>query len=310
MEQYLPFIIFIVSLIGLILSGDWLVDGASGVAYNFKMSKGVVGLTIVAAGTSMPELVVSLFSAVDGNPDIAVGNVVGSNMFNIGMILALTALIYPIVIHHKAIQFEWPFMFLTAYIFHLLAKDGELDRLDSSFLLFSFVAFVFYMVRESRRSFKDELPDNVEPASKSIFLLVIGVLGLIVSGKFLVSSAVDLAHMVGMSERVIGLTVVSAGTSMPELVASIIAARKKESEIALGNVIGSNIFNILLILGAVGTIMPIHVSETIINYDNWWMLGFSLILFPLLITGKKITRGEGLMLFVFFIIYFVTLFLK
>lgn len=309
MELYFPFIIFIVSLIGLILSGDWLVDGASGVAYNFKMSKGVVGLTIVAAGTSMPELVVSLFSAVDGNPDIAVGNVVGSNMFNIGMILAITALIYPVVIHHKAIQFEWPFMFLTAYVYHLLAKDGMLDRLDSSFLLLSFIAFVFFMVRESRRSFVNDKPDETEPALKNIFLLLLGVVGLVVSGKFLVSSAVDIAHMIGMSERVIGLTVVSAGTSMPELVASIIAARKKESEIALGNVIGSNIFNILLILGAVGTIAPIHISQTIIDYDNWWMIGISLLLFPLLVTGKKITRAEGLVLFTVILLYFFTLFM-
>lgn len=309
-------VLILVGLALLAVGGEALVSGASGVALLARVSPAVVGLTIVAAGTSMPELVVSLQSAIEGNPAIAVGNVVGSNIFNIAAILGLTALIRPLRILGNTVRFQWPVMMLAAILFHLLVRDGSLDRLEGGFLLTGLVAFTAYAVWVGRKSAttdeKEQFAEIVtasfgKAGGASVVLNILAILlgvGLLAGGSTaLVRGASGLAGALGVSDTVIGLTIVAAGTSTPELVTSLVAAWRGRHEIAVSNVVGSNILNVLGIGGMTALIHPLHVPEEIILRDSWWMLGASVLLFPLMKTGMRVNRIEGSVLLAGFVVY-------
>lgn len=308
--------LFVLSgLVLLVIGGDALVRGASGVALLARMTPAVIGLTIVAAGTSMPELVVSTKAALDGVPGLAVGNVVGSNLFNIGAIVGITALIRPLKIQGNTVRREWPVMMLAAMQLHMLARDGMVDRLEGVFLLCGMIAFIAYAVLLGRTegSVAPEEPGEVSTASfgktgglavaLNVLAILVGVALLAGGASLLVDGAVSLAQSFGVSETVIGLTIVAAGTSLPELMTSLIAARRGQDEIAVGNVVGSNIFNVLGILGTTALIHPLSVPQEILRRDNWWMLGASLLLFPIMKTGMQVTRWEGFALLAAFVSY-------
>lgn len=257
-------------LVLLALGGEALIRGAVSVARLTRLSPAVIGLTIVAMGTSLPELSVSVVAALEGRSDIAVGNVVGSNIFNVAAIVGLTAVVLPIRVHLTAVKLEWPFMFTALCVCLLLARDGRLDRLEAGFFLIALVLFAAYTIRVARTALtasdQAELADEVQRLTLArrlavdVGLIVLGLALLVAGGRLLVSGAVTIAQVAGLSERVIALTIVAAGTSLPELAASAVAARRGHPDIALANVIGSNVFNALGILGVVALMQPQAVN--------------------------------------------------
>lgn len=268
----------------------------------------------------MPELVVSVQSAMAGNPGIAVGNVVGSNIFNIAAILGLTAMIRPLRIQGNTVRLEWPVMMLAAFQLHLLARDTTIDRLEGGFLLGAMVAFTAYAIglaRKSATAAEQEAFEELATASfgrtgnvavaSNVAAIAVGVALLAGGSMALVRGAVGVASSLGVSDTIIGLTIVAAGTSTPELVTSLVAAWRRRDDIAVGNVVGSNIFNVLGIAGATAVVHPLAVPPEILTRDIWWMLGASVLLFPLMKSGMRVNRGEGAVLFVGFLVYMAIL---
>jgi cation:H+ antiporter len=309
---------------GLVLlagGGEALVRAATTIAQMLGVSPAVIGLTVVAMGTSLPELVVSLLAAMRGEPDLAVANVVGSNIFNIAATLGLTALIIPLPVHGSAVRLEWPVMFAATLICLLVSRGGVIDRVEGGFLLVTLVLFVAYTVHIARRDvgaaearqFADHVeardidrPDAAGGGARvgvALAILVVGIGALVGGGRLLVDGAVALARIAGMSERVIGLTIVAGGTGAPELATSLVAAFRKRTDVAVANMIGSNIFNVLGILGVTALVSPVHVSPAIIASDMWWMVGTSLLLLPVMRSGARITRGEGAVLTLVYAVY-------
>lgn len=311
-----PLLLVLAGIGILTAGGEALVRGAVSLARLARVSTAVIGLTIVAMGTSMPELAVSILAGLEGRGDIAMGNVVGSNIFNVAVIVGVSALVIPLVVHMTAVKIEWPFMIVTSFLFLLLARDGRIDRMEAFFFVASLAAFTAYMIRLARREVTAEDAAQFDAAvdGKTVRsrrhqalvdtgLILLGVLLLVAGARVLVLGAVDLATLAGWSERVIGLTVVAAGTSMPELATSIVAARRRQPDIALANVIGSNIFNVLGILGVVALVTPQAVHPRIVQVDMWWMVGTSFVLFPLMRTGFRIVRWEGALLLAAYGVY-------
>jgi cation:H+ antiporter len=287
-------------------AGSRLVDFAAAIAEKARLTPAVIGLTIVAAGTSMPELVVSLTAALQGSPDIAIGNVVGSNIANIGLILGVCALITAVPVARGVLRFEYPFLLLASWMSLLLCRDGRLDRLESGFFLGSMIAFTLYSVWVARQEISaaekkvvaEVVPDSAERLSHrptwSLLLAVLAaLLGLGVGAKVLVAGAIGIAQALGLSERVVGLTVVALGTSLPELAFSIAAALRRQQEMAVANIVGSNIFNLLMILGATGLARPIPVDRGTVVVDMWVMMGVTLLLLPLVFRGRTLSRRGG-----------------
>jgi cation:H+ antiporter len=300
--------------------GEVLVRGAVSLARALGVSTAVIGLTVVAVGTSMPELSVSLFAGIGHQPDIAIGNIVGSNIFNIAVILGLASLFLPLTVHMSAVRLEWPVMFVTAALFLLLARDGVIDRLEGGFFLVMLVGFTAYVVRLARTEVTpgDEAEirtalERLAPRSRvrrlalDSLAVVGGLVMLVVGARSLILGGTEIAETIGVSQRVIGLTVAAAGTSLPELSTSLVAARRGQADIALANVLGSNIFNVLGIVGPVSMVTPQVVNPRFIASDNWWMLGLSLLLLPFMLTGRRITRWEGLVLLLGYIAYLTSL---
>ncbi len=308
-----------IGILVLVAGGELLLRGAVGIANEFKLSPAVIGLTVVAAGTSVPELAVSGVASLTGKTDIAVANVVGSNIFNITVIVGLCALINPIPILGNTIKLEYPVLALVTFLCVLFCRDAQLDRLEAAMFLASYVGFTAYLVgtvkpqvnQQEESAFSAEVEQlTAKPILSGVaglwLLLGVGV-GLLMLGAHLtVKGASDLARLWGWSERVIGLTIVSAGTGLPEVVASVMSAIRGRVDIAIGNVIGSNLFNILAILGLSGVIAPISVQADILS-DCWWMLGVTVLLFPLMRSDMKVTRLEGGALFVIYASYLYTL---
>jgi cation:H+ antiporter len=306
-------------VLGLVLlagGGEGLVRGATTLARLAGVTPAVIGLTVVAMGTSLPELVVSVLASVEGRPDIAVGNVVGSNLFNVGAVLGVAALVAPLVVHGSAVRLEWPVMFVVSWLGLLLMRDGVVDRLEGGFFLTALVVFTAYTVRVGRVAVVDEEAAEFSAEIETRTLrgrarefgvaaaLVLGGMGLlVVGGQVLVNGAVVLARLAGWSERVIGLTIVAGGTSAPELAASVVAAVRGRTDVALANVIGSNIFNILGILGTGALILPLQVAPGIVGSDAWWMIGAAGMLLPVMLTGRRISRPEGAVLLAGYCVY-------
>jgi len=287
-------------------SGNRLVDFAAAVAENARLTPAVIGLTVVAAGTSAPELVVSVTGALQGSPGIAMGNVVGSNLANIGIILGACALITPIPVARGVLRFEYPFLVLASWIALLLSRDGWLDRLEGVFFLASMVVFTAYVVWVARREITvaekslvgEAVPDQaarlrLKPAWTLALGILAAIVGLVLGAQALVSAAVSMARALGVSERVVGLTVVSVGTSLPELAVSLSAALRKQQEMAVANVVGSNIFNLLMILGAAALARPLLIDQRIISVDLWVMMAFTVMLLPLVYRRGLLTRSGG-----------------
>jgi cation:H+ antiporter len=299
--------------VGLVLlagGGEALVRAATTLAQLAGVTPAVIGLTVVALGTSLPELVVSLTAALEGAPDIAIGNVVGSNIFNIAGALGITALVLPLPVHGNAVRLEWPVMFLASVWCLLAAQDGTISRLEGGAFVAALVIFFLYTVHIGRRDVTArearEIGEQVEdrdldatPArtwrrvAVPLGVLAVGILALVIGGRMLVDGAVGLARLAGMSERQIALTIVAAGTGAPELATSLVAAFRKRTDVAVANMIGSNIFNVLGILGVTALVTPVPVSPAIVRSDLWWMLGSAVVLLPFLWTRGVLSRVEG-----------------
>ncbi len=297
-------------------AGNRLVDLAVALAEKARLTPAVIGLTIVAAGTSAPELAVSVTGALQGSPDIALGNVVGSNIANIGLILGACAAITTVPVTRGVLRFEYPFLVLSSWIVLLLCRDGRLDRLEGAFFVASLVGFTAYAVWVARREIDERersavarsVPDRAEPLShrrtRSLVLGIVATLvGLVLGAQALVGGAVGIARAFGISERVVGLTVVAFGTSLPELAVGLAAALKKQQEMAVSGVVGSNVFNLLMILGAASLARPLRVDARILSVDLWVMLGFTILLLPLVFRRRTLTRAGGFGLLVSYLAY-------
>lgn len=301
-------LMFIGGLIGLIVGAELLVRGASKLALSFGISPLVVGLTIVAFGTSSPEVAVSVGAVLDGRTDIAIGNVVGSNIFNVLFILGISAMIAPLLVNIQLIRQEVPIMIGASLLLLALGLDGSLSMLDGGFLFALLVAYTVFLVVQSRRetqTAKDEYADEIKPAvagawdSKlpvQLLLIAAGLTALVIGSDYLVQASVTFAKAMGVSDLVIGLTIVAAGTSMPEVATSITAAIKGERDIAVGNVVGSNTFNILGCLGLSGLVsgdLGLAMAPSLLAFDIWVMLAVALACLPVFMTGREIARWEG-----------------
>ncbi|MDP0494603.1 MAG: calcium/sodium antiporter [Verrucomicrobiota bacterium JB024] len=306
----IPVLLLCVSLMLLFVGAEGLVRGSSALAARVGVSPLVIGLTVVAFGTSAPELVVSLQASLKGQGDIALGNVLGSNSFNIGIILGLTALICPIRVHLQVIKFDAPIALGAALLLPLILQGGTVSRFESALLVAALVAYILLNLwkarQEPRPADNDLLLDtaNIPRHHWGVDLaLILAGLGLLIAGSdLLVRNAVSIARHLGVSEAVIGLTIIAAGTSMPELSTSVIAALRKQPDIAIGNVVGSNIFNILGILGVSGLVAPIHATG-IQPLDTLMVIVFTVLLLPLLYTGRRLIRLEGLVLLAVYGLY-------
>ncbi|MDO9149436.1 MAG: calcium/sodium antiporter [Hydrogenophaga sp.] len=310
--------IFVAGLVALIVGAELLVRGASKLALSFGLSPLVIGLTIVAFGTSAPEVAVSVGAVLEGKNDIAMGNVVGSNIFNVLFILGVSALITPLVVNIQLIRQEVPIMVGASLLLLALSLDGKLSLFDGVFLFGLLVAYTAFLVIQSRKETQaanDEYAAEIQPAvpgswdsglPAQLLLVVGGLVMLVLGSQWLVDSAVVFAKALGVSDLVIGLTIVAAGTSMPEVATSITAAIKGERDIAVGNVVGSNTFNILGCLGLSGIVsgsMGLSVSDALLNFDIWIMLAVALACIPVFLSGREIARWEGGVFLLYYVAY-------
>jgi cation:H+ antiporter len=311
----MDYLYLLLGFIILLYSGDLLVKGGVALSSHFKVSTLVVGVTVVSFGTSAPELFVSLDAALSGSPDISIGNVVGSNISNIALVLGFTAILLPLPVRSNSIKFDWPVMMGGSILFYLFALNQKLETWEGITFVILLISFMVWTIWKSRRDNKS-LAEEFRPASHSIpialALIVASSVGLYFGANLLVDSAKNIALDFGISERVVGLTLVAFGTSVPELATSAVAALKKEMDISIGNIIGSNIFNILGVLGVTSIIKNISVSDGIISFDIFIMLGISLLLFLLILPLKrgKLHRWKGVLLLSTYLIYVYLVFIQ
>ncbi len=305
----MDYILLLVGFIILITSGDALVRGSVSLARHFKVSSLVIGVTIVSLGTSAPELFVSLKAALEGHPDISTGNVIGSNISNIALVLAATVIILPMQVNKNILSFDWPVMFFTGLLFVGLSFLGfNLSRFDGVVLLIALIAYIYFTLSLGRKKQKREgikiLPPKYNIYTALLFIIA-GIVGMYYGADFLINGATNIAKSWGVSERVISVSIIAFGTSVPELATSVIAAIKRESDISVGNIIGSNIFNILAILGISAIVHPIKISERLLYYDTVWMLAIflGLRIFMTFPKPQKITRLSGIIMILAYIIY-------
>ncbi len=311
-------ILFLLISFALIVKGaGYLVDGAADLARWLKVSPLIVGLTIVAFGTSLPEFIVTIFSAWSGKGDIAIGNIIGSNIINIGLILGISAIVVPLSIKSKTLMYELPFVTVSSFLLVILGNNFyvyhqpllRFDRADGVLFLLIFALFLFYVfstVRQERKEvateFKAEYQNTRSLWLDGIFIAG-GLVALITGGRLFMYAATKLALIAGLSEAFIGVIIAAVGTSLPELASSAVAAWKKQGDIAVGNILGSNIFNILFVLGTAAVVKPITVSATLLSIDAIVMVFFSLLLLVFASFNHKITRAEGAALVAVYIIF-------
>lgn len=313
----MSYVYLLAGIVLLLFGGDFLVKAAIDLALRFKVSILVIGMTVVSFATSAPELLVSLDAAMNGFTDISFGNIVGSNIANIALILGLTAIIYPLDVQAKTYKLDWWVMMLvTLLLLGFILFDGLLSFWEAFILVIALILYNYLQIKKSRSQKEEISEEEAQPLKNiwlTVFFLAAGVAGLKFGSDFLIVGAVDLASQWGMSERVIGLTVVSIGTSLPELAASLVAAFKGKPDLSVGNLIGSNIFNVLAVLGITGMMIDLPVkSEALITFDFPWMIGISVLLFFMMrwFTKGKISRWEGILLFLTYISYLVIVLIK
>ncbi|MFQ6674103.1 MAG: calcium/sodium antiporter [Fidelibacterota bacterium] len=292
---------------GLLLyyGGDVMVKGASRLAQLLGISRAVVGLTVVAFGTSLPELVVSLTAALQGKGSIAIGNVIGSNIANVGLIIGLSAILFPIVVAGRQYLKDLNMVLGVSLLFAIMLLDGTIARWEGLALLGGIIVYAAYRVMVAR---EEVVMANATRSSAAwnVVFIVLGILGLSVGARMFVDGASELARALGVSELVIGLTVVAYGTSLPELATSLVAAYRRESEISVGNILGSNLFNLMGVIGPVSAVAPLVVDRTVLRFELPVMIGFSVALYPLMKMNGKIPRSFAVVLlagYVFFLIF-------
>ena len=305
-------LLIIGGLIFLIIGGNWLLKSAVALSLKLSIPKIVIGMTVVSFATSAPELIVSLNAALNGSPDLALGNVIGSNIANLGLVLGITLLFGEIKVQKSFYNTNWPFMIIASLFLYLfLGFDNIIVRYEGIILFTLLILFLFYLLRFEKSNEIEELTDEKDslPVFKIVFFLIIGGFSLWVGSELLVFGATSLAQEFGVSERVIAVTIVSFGTSIPELATSIIAALNKEKAISLGNLLGSNIFNILAVLGITSIITPVELfDQGLLTNDIFWMLGISFLLLPLVMLSKRnqLSRRDGVILLIIYCAFIYT----
>jgi cation:H+ antiporter len=307
---FLGNLLFIVlGLVLLIAGGNWLLKSAVALSLRLYIPKIVIGMTVVSFATSAPELIVSIKAALEGFPDLSLGNVVGSNIANLGLVLAITVIMGSIDVRKSFYTTDWPVMIVASLMFcGFIYFDGELQQYEGIILVSFLFVFLVYLLRFQKTAVVDEMPEDDVPLPLYKIVLFLGIGGTALWGgsELLIDGAVGMASTFGVGDRVIGITIVSVGTSIPELAASVIAVLKKEKAISLGNLIGSNIFNLLAVLGITSIITPITVmDEGLLSKDIFWMLGISFLIFPLVFFPKGLRLGwrDGLVLLAFYGIF-------
>lgn len=302
----------ILGFVTLIVGGDFLVKGAVGMALKAQISTLVIGMTVVSFGTSAPELLVSMGAALKGGEEslMSIGNVIGSNIANLALVLGITALICPIKVQKESLKQDWPVMFFATILFVVFMTffDGDdlfVNQWEGIVLFSLIVIFTFFLIWKSRKNSKNSEPEEVDeeisesadsPLWKNIMFLLAGCLGLVFGSNWLLGAATNIATDAGVSPFLIGVTILAFGTSVPELAASAIAAYRKQTDIAIGNLIGSNIFNILCVVGLTGSVAKMPLRSDVLNFDAWWMIGIAFVIFPFMLIGGKIHRWKGALL--------------
>lgn len=325
MEIFINVLLIIIGFVLLIKGADFLVNGASSLAKRFNVSDIAIGLTVVAMGTSAPELVVNLIAGAEksmaGTNDVVFGNIIGSNIFNIFLILGISAIIYPLTVHRNALWKEIPYSLVATFVFFVLVNDvlffgasnNELSIIDGIILLIMFSIFLIYIFMNLTRNPDGELEEIVMYGSiKTTIMIALGITGLIFGGNMIVESAVVIANLFHVSQKVIGLTILAAGTSLPELATSAVAAFHKKSDLAVGNIVGSNIFNLLLVLGTTAIVHSPLMFDSVLNLDLFVVMLGTLLLFIFMFTLNKykLDRAEGALYLLGFAIYSYYLFIR
>lgn len=316
-------ILFLVlGLVLLVFSADYLVKGAASIAATLGISPLIVGLTVVSFGTSAPELAVSVVSAFKGQGDLAVGNVVGSNIFNVLVVIGLSALVIPLLVNQQLIRFDVPVMIFLSLLLYGLCYDGDISRLDGFILFAMALLYTFFLIRQGKKEKNPVVLEEYDAEYRqagedpkwlrNILFIVLGIGGLVLGSDLLVRGAVEIARFFGVSELVIGLTIVSVGTSLPEVATSVVAAAKGEKDIAVGNVVGSNIFNIVLVLGLASIVAPagINVPQHAISFDMVFMIAVALAAFPIFFYGYTVGRASGFFFILSYLGYLAYLILE
>ncbi|HKI51002.1 MAG TPA: calcium/sodium antiporter [Geothermobacteraceae bacterium] len=308
-------LLFFAGLLLLYYGAESLVTGSSRLAFSFGIRPLVVGMTVVAFATSAPELLVSLFAAIQGSADIATGNIIGSNIANIGLILGAAAILHPLAVSRRTLLREIPLMILSGLLLYLMALDGLLDFANGLVLILLLLAFLFYCLRIGKHEEPNQFDEETRAASKirrgaDLMLILVGIVGLGVGAELMVRAAVTMARYFGLSELVIGMTIVALGTSLPELAASMMSAWKGEMDISVGNVIGSNIFNVLFVLGLCPMLKPLSVEPTVLKFEMPYMLVFSMLLIPLIWHKNGLGRRRGVVLLAGYLLFIGLMFIR
>jgi cation:H+ antiporter len=320
----MPVLMLIVGLVMLVIGAELLVKGASKLAAAMGISPLVIGLTIVAFGTSSPEMAVSVMSSLNGSSEIAVGNVVGSNIFNVLFILGISGIITPLVVAQQLVRLDVPLMIGSSLLMMMMAWNGSISQIEGIVLFAGIIGYTFFLIRQSRKEkskavkdeYKAEFGEEKGKKPTSILvnalLVIVGLVILVLGSRWLVNGAVDIAHKLGVSDLIVGLTIVAAGTSMPEVATSVIASIRGERDIAVGNVVGSNLFNILAVLGLTATVSHggLPVSTSALSFDIPVMIAVALACLPIFFTGNIISRWEGFVFLGYYIAYTVYLILS
>lgn len=309
-EFLLDLLWLVVGFVLLVKGADWFVDGSAGIAARMGIPQLIIGLTIVAMGTSAPEAAVSISAAFKGSADITIGNIVGSNIMNILIILGLTSVIVPIAVAKSTIRIESPFMIAITALLLVLGLDGTIALVDGLILLVAFVAYLTYLfICAKKNPAEEEEEAEKKPVWKLLVFMVVGLAAIVLGSNFAVDGATGIAQILGLSERFIGLTIVALGTSLPELFTSVSAARKGNADIAIGNIVGSNIFNILFVVGVSSVIIPVPFAAGFI-VDTAVAIAAGVLLIACCLSKKKLTRVGGIIMLVSYAAYFAYLLLK
>lgn len=310
MEILLQILLLAAGFVLLIKGADWFVDGSAGIATKFGIPQLVIGLTIVAMGTSAPEAAVSISAALKGNADITIGNIVGSNILNILIILGLSSVIVPITVAPSTIKIETPFMIAITIIMLLLGLDGTIGLIDGIILVVLFIAYLTYLFITAKKDMNKEQEAAKEISiPKAIIFAIVGLAMIILGSNFTVDAATALARIIGLSERFIGLTIVALGTSLPELFTSVAAARKGNADIAIGNIVGSNIFNILFVVGLSALIVPVPFAANFI-FDSIIAIAAGVLLLLCCLWTKSLKRWAGVVMLLSYAAYFAVIFMQ
>ena len=307
------YLLLLAGLLLLFISGKYLVDSSVVISRLLRIPRMIIGLTVVAFGTSAPELLVSIQAALAGYSEIAIGNVVGSNISNILLVLAITALIYPIPVPASSVKQDWPVMMFVSVLLFVFTLNGWLSRTEGIIFIGLLMAYIAFSVIKARRINQTAKEEEAEPSEKwwkAGIIFLVSCVGLAFGADLLVTNVAIIAEEFGISQRVISVTMVAVGTSIPEVATSVIAALKKETDISVGNIIGSNIMNIISVLGITSIISPIKVDAAISRFDIPWMLGISVVLLLLMLPASRsrITRWEGTLMIMIYLLYIYFLF--